>query len=44
MMWELICVRLITATPKELKHLSVFKEYVLIDPSISTHYKKKAVY
>lgn len=34
-------VGLITATPRELKHLSVFKDYVTISPVISTHYHRK---
>ena len=31
MLREFICVRLIATTPRELMHLSVFKEYVPIE-------------
>lgn len=34
-------VGLITAIPRELKHLSVFKEYAPINPSITTHGQRK---
>ena len=36
-------VGLITATPHDLKHLRVFKDFRMITPKINTHYKRKLI-
>lgn len=43
MMREFNHAGLITSTPRELKHLSAFKEYVPINPSMTTHYQKNCL-
>ena len=36
-------VGLITATPHDLKHLRVFKDFRMITPKRNTHYKRKRI-
>ena len=36
-------VGLITATPHDLKHLRVFKDFRMISSKINTHYKRKLI-